>query len=108
VKTIEFFQNLENKNETYASFLTPIGLKHVKNLKRKEQYKHLWTELEDFLKNYEDLSDRHKSLCDYVGKLKKANVLSSLLNEQSSYDLNATKKIDKNSIEPNDTVSVNV
>jgi hypothetical protein len=61
-------------------------------MKRKEQYKNLWTELENFLKNYEELSDRHRSLYDYVGKLKKANVLSQILNEQPSYDMNLAKK----------------
>jgi hypothetical protein len=79
----------------------PVSLS---NLKKKDQYKALWNELESWLKAFENQSERHKTLYDYISRLKKKSILSSnelpLNDDQSNSKRNEqilnTNKIDLN------------
>ena len=79
IKCIEYYQNLEFKNETLAasSFIVPSV--DLSSIKKKELYKIIWNELDEFLKVNQDKSERHKSLYNHVKKIR----LSSIKNESS-------------------------
>ena len=59
-----------------------------------EQYAKLWNELESWLKHYENLSERHKRLYDFVNsKLKLKSINVNEMNEISNSDkLNINNK----------------
>lgn len=58
--------------------------KNLKNLRKVDQYKMLWSELESWLKSYENLSERHKALYDFVNKIKQKYYLNSTLSNNES------------------------
>ena len=79
IKCIEYYQNSELKNETLAarSFIVPSV--DLSSIKKRELFKIIWNELDEFLKVNQDKSERHKSLYNHVKKIR----LSSVKNESS-------------------------
>ncbi len=80
IKCIENLTNLELKNEALILPLT------ANNPNKKEQYNLVWIELESWLKHYENMSDRHKVLYDFVNnKLKQKSInVSNELTDKSA------------------------
>lgn len=71
IKCIEYYQNAEIKNESiFNNISNSISENINKIFKRKDIYKLIWTELENFLRAYSDLSDRHKLIYNHVKKIK--------------------------------------
>ena len=87
IKCIENLQNLEAKNEP---LLTTSKLSNFNNLNKKDQYKTLWNELESWLKLYENNSDRHKILYDFINKIKLKSLSTSTV-DFTINDLNNDK-----------------
>jgi len=98
IKCIEYYQNLEFKNETLAasSFIVPSV--DLSSIKKKELFKIIWNELDEFLKVNQDKSERHKSLYNHVKKIRLSSVKnesslsknsesSTLVEKESSYEL---------------------
>lgn len=94
-KIIEFCQNLENRNEsiiTAGNLL--IQAKPYRGIKKKDQYKILWNELESFLRAYSDISEKHLLLYRHVKEIRQQHLNSeNLLNyELSLLNNNGAKK----------------
>ena len=69
IKCIEFYQNAETRNEPFTnSFIVPD--KHLNSLNKKDVYKIIWNELEEFLRVNQDKSERHKAIYNHVKKIK--------------------------------------
>ena len=82
---------MEAKNEA----LVPLTA-NMTELKKKEQYNLVWIELESWLKQYENMSDRHKVLYEFVNnKLKQKSII---INELSNIDKSAIANNNKRAI----------
>ncbi|CAF0765077.1 unnamed protein product [Brachionus calyciflorus] len=70
VKCLEYIQNAESKNEqiTQEHLITQVD--DLSIYKRKDFYKLIWTELENFLKQYQDFSDKHRFFYNHVKNVK--------------------------------------
>ena len=65
-------------------------MSNFNNLNKKDQYKTLWNELESWLKLYENNSDRHKILYDFINKIKLKSLSTSTV-DFTINDLNNDK-----------------
>jgi polyferredoxin len=73
LKCIECIKSCENKNESiFNHFIVPQS--HVQATKLEDLYRKLWSELEFYLKAYQDLSNKHKWLYQHVKTLNSARV----------------------------------
>lgn len=60
--------------------------------KRKDIYKTIWTELELFLKSYQDISERHRILYNHVRNM----LINSIRTENSRNPNDSIKKLNVN------------
>lgn len=96
IKCIEFFQNSEYKAETLStsSFIVPSV--DLSSIKKKDLYKIIWNELEEFLKVNQDKSERHKLLYNHVKKIRQSSVKNEIdlnKNGENSYKLDKLDKV---------------
>lgn len=97
IECIQSLQTLENKNESLVFVKIP---KTMKNLKKKEQWKQMWCELDSLTREYQDVSDRHRLLYANISKITRNYVQQQ--QESNNIAINLTKKdaiFNKNDIE---------
>jgi hypothetical protein len=83
IKCIEYYQSFEIKGEGIPAtdFILQMNNSIYKQIKKKDHFKLLWSDLEAYMRNYQDLSQKHKLLYNYVKKLK-INSIKSLQQQQ--------------------------
>ena len=89
IKCIETLQICESKYEPLVQTTASCQPASLKDLNRKQQYNLLLKELDEWLKKYESLSDKHKFLSDYVNKIRMKD-LDERFNEQKPLNLQRT------------------
>jgi hypothetical protein len=82
-KCIEYYQSCEMKGEGIPTtdFILPVNNNVFKQLKKKDHFKLLWSDLEAYMRNYQELSQKHKLLYNCVKKLN-SNSIKSLQHQQ--------------------------
>jgi hypothetical protein len=97
IESIEFARSCEQNNDNlYSSTNLVVSNKVLKQIKKKDQYRMIYDELESLFKLYHDLSERHKTIYIYIKKIRK-NYLKNekLINMQTdevNYNSSTTNK----------------
>lgn len=63
---MEFIQSAESKSEPISASQLIVPVEDMSVYKRKDLFKLIWSELENFLYPYQDFSDKHKIIYNHI------------------------------------------